>query len=216
MEFIENNRKFDHVSERAIDEFLIRFFYKKSFNKIQPVLDKATQLKGIDIIADGLKIDNKAMSDPQYLNNPANSFVLEICSFAQGQYQLGWFLHPDLETTHYLFVWLHEVQVQPGAYITNSKQIQRMEVMLVNKEKIHQYINTYHSDQELKDTAKLMVLKKMDRKYTANFGLKKPTIHFAHSIHKAEGPVTLVVPKHILKLSADKHCMVTPQSIIEI
>ena len=45
MEFIENNRKFDHVSERAIDEFLIRFFYKKSFNKIQPVLDKATQLK---------------------------------------------------------------------------------------------------------------------------------------------------------------------------
>ena len=213
---IETNRKADHISERAVDEFLNRFFYKKVFNKIQPITDGSMQLKGVDIIADGLKIDNKAMSDPQYLNNPANSFVLEICSFAQGQYQLGWFLNPALETTHYLFVWLHEVDVQPGGYITNSKQIKQIEVMLVNKEKIHEYINSCHSDQELKDTAKLMILKKLDRKYTVNFGLKKPTIHFAHSIHKAEGPVTLVVPKNILKQSAEKHCIVTAQSSTDI
>lgn len=158
-----------------------------------------------------MKIDNKAMSDKKYLNNPANSFILEICSFNGGQYNLGWYLNEDLETTHYLFVWLHKVDVPKGAYITDSRQIKKIEIMLVNRKEVHDLINTYVTDEELKNRAKTMIRCNMDENRIVGTPLK-----LRYSTDKAEAPVTLVVPKFLYKKIAIKHCYVTPSEIVDI
>lgn len=206
------NRTQDHASERAVDDFLNRFFYKKLFHKIEPVTDMARQTQGIDIIADNMLIDNKAMTDVQYLNNPANSFVLEICTKDKNDiYQLGWFLNQNNLTDHYLFVWLPNVNVPKGEYLTSSKQINSIEVMLINRNEIHKLINSYISDEELKQKAKYMINNSQERSYIPSSSLK-----LCYSKHKAEGPITLVVPKFYYKKIAIKHCYVTPTEIIDI
>ena len=206
------NRNADHCSERAVDEYLNRFVYKKLFKKFQPISDTKQQLAGIDIIVNNeMYIDNKAMTDPQYLNNPANSFILEIASFNHGAYQLGWFLNDNLQTTHYMFVWLPDVNVPTGSRLVNSRQIQKIEIMLVNRDEVHQLINTYISDEELKERAKKVVRNNMKEDFIVGSPLK-----ICYSTHKAEGPITLKVPKFVYKKIAIKHCYVTPTEIIDI
>lgn len=208
---LETNRPEDHKSEREIDTFLNRFVYKKLYPKFQSITDTNLQLKGIDTIVGEMKIDNKAMSDTRYLNNPANSFILEICSFNRGQYNLGWYLNEELETTHYLFVWLPEVDVPKDTYITDSRQIKKIEIMLVNRKEVHDLINTYITDEELKNRAKTMIKRNMDEDRIVGTPLR-----LRHSTHKAEAPVTLVVPKFLYKKIAIKHAYVTPSEIIDI
>ena len=209
---IVTNRNADHCSERAVDEYLNRFVYKKLYDKFQPISDAKQQLAGIDVIVNNdMYIDNKAMTDPQYLNNPANSFILEIASFNHGAYQLGWFLNDNLKTTHYMFVWLPEVNVPSGSRLVDSRQIQKIEIMLVDRNEVHKLINSYISDEGLKERAKKVVRRNLKEDFIVCSPLK-----ICHSIHKAESPVTLRVPKSLYKTIAIKHCYVTPTEIIDI
>ena len=207
---IMSNRPDDNVSERALDDFLTRCFYKKEFNKIEPITDETRQLLGIDVIADSLIIDNKGMLDKKYLNNPSSSFCLEICSYSLKslQYYLGWFLDKEKLTDHYLFVWLPDVDVPSGQYLTNSKQINKIEVMLVNREEVHKMVNKYISDEDLKTKAKYMISNNINR-----LGIPSTSMRLVKSSNKAEAPVVLVVPKFMYKKIAIKHCYVTADGI---
>lgn len=217
---IDTTRKNDIVSERAIEEFLMRFFYRKLFHTYKNVPETDRQLAGIDIVADGLKIDNKAMSDPKYVNNPKNTFILELWVHSERRQcdYLGWFLNPDLETTHYLFVWIPDASVQSGTYITNSNQLNKIEVMLIDKDKLHKYISSKYSDEDLLKISQNMVAKNIEA--TDMWNLKPdymrypPRIRFSN--HLQEQPCNLVMPKSELKKFAIKHCFVTAKEITDI
>ena len=116
--FIETNRKADTITEKEIDIFLNKFFYFKEYKRVKPVYEKEKQIAGIDVIVDNMFIDNKAQSSANYINKPTKTFILELLvhSIKNGQY-IGWFLNPNLQTTHYCFVWIHDANVHPGAMI---------------------------------------------------------------------------------------------------
>lgn len=217
---IESTRKKDAVSEKEIETFLMRFFYRKLFRKYENVSSTNLQLSGIDIIADGMKIDNKAMSAPQYINNPKNTFILELWVHSERRQceYLGWFLNPDLETTHYLFVWIPDASVTPGEYITSSYQINKLEVMLVDKQKLREYISSQYSDEDLLSVCKNMVSTGSPRKDMVKLQMPylryPPCIRFSNQLQ--EQPCNLVMPKSELKRFAVKHCFVTAKEIIDI
>ena len=217
---IESTRSKDAVSEKEIETFLIRFFYRKLFRRYESVPSKKIQLTGIDVFADGMKIDNKAMSAPQYINNPKKTFILELWVHSEQRQceYLGWFLNPDLETTHYLFVWIPDASVPPGEYITSSYQINKLEVMLVDKQKLREYISSQYSDEDLLSVCKDMVstgetIKDMVKLQTPYLRYP-PCIRFSNQLQ--EQPCNLVMPKSELKRFAVKHCFVTTKEIIDI
>ena len=216
MEYVESTRRYDKQSEEAINEFLSRFFYPKFFNKFRFETSKEQQIAGVDVVADGLLIDNKAMSSPRFVNNPANTFILELLvhSERRGEY-LGWFVNPDIITTHYLFIWIPEANVRPGQYITNSKEIQKIEVMLVDRAKLHQEINAHCTDDRLLQVARDMITKNSRDREIPEFGYYRCP-HFVYSNQLNEKPVNLVTPKDWLKRAAVKHCYVTAKEVTDI
>ena len=216
MEYIESTRRYDKQSEEAMNEFLSRFFYPKIFKNFRFETSKEQQILGVDTVADGLLIDNKAMSSPRFVNNPANTFILELLvhSERRGEY-LGWFINPDIITTHYLFIWIPEANVSKGQYITDSKQIQKIEVMLVDRAKLHQVINAKCTDDRLLQVARDMVAKNSPDREIPEFGYYKCP-HFRYSTQLNEKPVNLVTPKDWLKQAAVKHCFVTSKEITDI
>ena len=218
---VESTRKMDQVSEKEIGEFLNRFFYRKLFHRYETIVDTNRQLQGVDVIADGLKIDNKAMSDPKYINNPKNTFILELWVHSEKRQcdYLGWFLNPDLDTTHYLFVWIPDANVRRGEYITSCRQINKLEVMLLDREKLHEYIFSKYSDEELLKICQDMVVGNIERtdmwKFASNNYMRyPPCVRFSN--HLQEKPCNLVMPKSELKKCAVKHCFVTAKEISDI
>ena len=216
MTYIESTRKYDKQSEEAINAFLARFFYPKLFKKFRFETNETRQKAGVDFEADGLLIDNKAMSSPRFVNNPAKTFILELLvhSDKYGEY-LGWFVNPNIITTHYLFIWIPEAKVGPSGYILDSREIQKIEVMLVDRTKLHQEINAVCSDERLLQVAHDMVAKNSLDREIPEFGYYKCP-HFVYSTQLNEKPVNLVTPKDWLKRAAIKHCFVTAKEIIDI
>ncbi len=216
MSYVESTRKYDKQSEEALNAFLGRFFYPKLFKKVKFETSRERQIIGVDVEADGLLIDNKAMSSPRFINNPANTFILELLvhSELRGEY-LGWFVNPDIITTHYLFIWIPEAKVGPSGYILDSKEIQKIEVMLVDRVKLHQIINESCTDERLLQIAHDMVAKNSRDREISEFGYYRCP-HFVYSNQLNEKPVNLVTPKNWLKKAAVKHCFVTAKEIIDI
>ena len=78
LDVLVSDREIDMPQERIVDNFLTTFFYNKCFYSVESVNDYRRQVKGVDIIADGMYIDNKAQSSPRYVNNPKETFILEL------------------------------------------------------------------------------------------------------------------------------------------
>ncbi len=216
MSYVESTRKYDKKSEEAINAFLARFFYPKLFKKVKFETERSRQIAGVDVEADGLLIDNKAMSSPRFINHPAGTFILELLVHSEehGEY-LGWFINPNIITTHYLFIWIPEATVGPSGYIFDSREIQKIEVMLVDRAKLHQEINANCTDERLLQVAHDMVAKNSRDREISEFGYYKCP-HFVYSNQLNEKPVNLVTPKAWLKRAAVKHCFVTAKEIIDI
>lgn len=211
-----STRSKDMVSEKAIGDFLHKYFYTKLFNDCETIEDVDRQVSGIDEVADGMLIDNKAMSSPGYINNPSKTFITELLTHSKtGEPYLGWFLNNNLKTTHYLFVWIWNANVPRGAYITNENQIKRLEVMLIDRQKLHELINKHCSDKRLLAVAKDMVARSERSRNISEFGYYNCP-HFVHSTDLKEKPVNLVNPKWFLSQAAIKHCYVTPTEIFHL
>lgn len=217
----DSNRSEDARSEREINEFLNRFFYKKTFRRFESIVDTKRQIAGVDVIADGLMIDNKAMSNPKYINDPRDTYTLELLvhSVKHKSEYVGWFLNSELKTTHYLFVWIHEANVPKGEWLTSCKQIRKLEVMLVDKVKLHEYINSCYSDDQLWDMSVELIKKNAERtnltKLKSDSPIKYPPC-IRYSTDYAERPCNIVMPKSILKKFSSKHCYVTAKEITDI
>lgn len=209
-----SQRSIDEQQERIINQYLIKYFYKPTYAIVEDICDKSRQQKGIDIIADDLIIDNKAQSSKRFLNNPTNTFILEISTFNRlGNEMAGWFVNNELLTNYYAFIWIPKAKVNNAGYLTSYKDIEQIEIMIVDRKALHAAINEIWSDIKLHNFAENLRKQGISRSDPAAF---KHIGHFTCSTQLREMPVNLVVKKDFYKQFAIKHCYVTPQAIIDI
>ena len=220
MEFIQSTRSKDQISTAAIDAFMSRFFFRKEYGQHEIVTDRERQLKGIDVIVGNMNIDCKAMSAPGYINNPVPTFAQEIWSYSSNTncYYEGWFINQSLETTHYMYIWIPEADVPKGGYITDSRQIKRLEVMIVDSTALHNMIYGYANRERIRDYGWRMIERKINEKVVLPefSSLRGLAPWFRRSGQLQEGPVNLIIPKKLLQNCAVRHCMVTAQGVTDL
>ena len=134
-------REYDEHCEKIMSDFLYKYFYKQlNPKKIERITDKNKQIKGIDVI---LQIDDKIYSIDEkasirYIN--LKTFALELSFIGRnGKINKGWLLDENKINNYYLFVWINQLN-HDLIYSINS--IKNVDVALVEKEKILNYLST--------------------------------------------------------------------------
>lgn len=205
---MESFRSRDHCQEKVINAFLDTYFFRKKFNYVHWITDSESQYKGIDVIADGFYIDIKAQSSPRYINNPRGTFILELSFLDKNNNPLpGWFINNRCATTMYSFVWINSAKVTDGV-IKNPYDIEEVEVLLVDKIKLKEYINKWRSDDDLWMVSNRMRSIGMSRRECTLDG-----VHLSHTMNLVEKPTNLVVQKWLLEHFKNGHYIVTKTSI---
>lgn len=122
----------DLSKEGQVTEYLKRNVFDKLFDTWSVVTDTETQKQGVDVrgVYDSEEcfVDIKTQID--YVNNPLNTFVLELFSETNYNENIGWFLNDDLKTDYYLFVRLNSVdtfQYQSIIDVIQYNPVQRLD-----------------------------------------------------------------------------------------
>lgn len=204
-------KRSDMRQERIVNEFATKYFFNKVFTKVETVQDRERQSKGIDLIADGIRIDVKAQSSPRYINNPTKTFILELSFLNSNLEEMqGWFIDKSLLTDMYAFIWIPKADAI-GGRMPGIDFIKEMEIMLIDKHKVKHYINQIYPDATLMEMSQYMRQKGERRLSSSVDG-----IHFSHTPTLFEKPSNIVAQKEFLKQFAIKHCMVTSKTITDI
>lgn len=192
---MESTRKFDSIQEDFLTQWLLVNYFVPNYKEINIWEDKGMQVKGVDVTLDGMLVDIKGMTSKRYLNNPADTYSLEL-SFLnrEGDKRYGWFVSDDMITTHYLFVWINKCEHQDGLI----RSIEEVEVMLVDKAKLQKYVIGNNKEAIMKQGDRLRNLG--IRSTYLNNGLK-----MVCSNQLAEIPVNVIVPKDTLAMYAIAH-----------
>lgn len=209
-----SNRKHDSQQEGIVNEFVNRYLFKKIFKSSELITNRTLQLAGVDIQADGKNYDLKAQSSSRYLNNPTNTFILEISFIDRdGDRVDGWFIQ-DTMTDYYAFIWMPKVNVTNGS-INEVDDIGEVEVLIVDKAMLRDGIKSLMGDTSFMDIENEL----LDREAYDNEmkpAVYKHGIKFVLSNQLAEAPLCAVVTKDLLKRFATSHYLVTKEKVSEI
>lgn len=209
---VVSNRKSDNTQEDFVNSFIEKYFFNKLFGTdYERVYDKKRQCDGIDFIVNDNNADVKAQSSKRYINNPRDTFLLEIISYDRnGNNMTGWFINENLKTDYYIFVWIPTADVDISGKLSSSESIQCAEIMIVDKQNLKSYVNSFVTDSAMVETANMMRNTSIHR-----INVSKE-IHFTYTDTLFEKPVNLIVSKNILKRFSTLHCMVKKDSIEKI
>lgn len=145
-------------------------------------------------------IDEKCSLHYDQAVRPLNSFTLEIFSRVTNNTRpLGWFLRNNLDTTHYLFMWVSSINhdqtytIRQRDYTDYTNNINSLEIKLVNKFVLIQYLVEHYqlTSERLIEDANTLLLNNRRRK---DYG---DGLELIHSTEYPESPINLKVPKHI-------------------
>lgn len=169
LKLVEDSSKdfdFDVEQEKVIIECLQETLFKKYLTPVYKVQaesvsfdkDSKTQFAGVDLKivspnTDEIKlVDVKAQTN-NYLGAPTNTFCLELGSANKKFKRPGWWLNPDLDTTHYLFVWITECNAKTVSYtsytgttktrkiVESPADILKYHAMIVNVQHAHEWLS---------------------------------------------------------------------------
>lgn len=208
---MKTNRKFDSSQEKIVNYFAHEYFFKKLDENSSMVEDVDMQVHGSDEVFNGKNVDLKAQSSKRYLNAPADTFILEV-SFLdrRGKEHIGWFLNNESITDYYAFIWIPKVKVNDDGVITSPTDIEEMEILMVDKHDIRNFIQSKVSDNELLNIAD-------DMRYYEDRRADLPEqvygLHISHTPTLFEKPVVLVAKKWLLEKFSVGHYLVTKNSI---
>ena len=192
-------RNYDEHSEKIVSQFLQKYFYP-SLNptSIEIVDDKCRQVKGIDII---LNLNNKIYTIDEkttvrYVKLPTFSLELEFIN-RNNKLQQGWLLDNSKINDYYLFAWLEELN---DPIIVNIDSIKSMDVAIVNKNNIINYLNSlgWTKDNLQKKTNKI---RSNPNENLGNF--KDNGCKFSISNNLREKPINVLLKKTTYKEIAD-------------
>lgn len=209
-----SNRPIDSKQERVIMEFLSKYLYAKAYPEHEIVEDRNLQLEGVDIaipLPSGIEYhDAKAQASKLYINNPTQTFSMELLFDHNDSECVGWFLRPGLLTHVYALCWVNRAKVNAHGYIDNADDIEELEVMLLDKQELKGFINTYFYDEALYATAQ-----KMRAQGTTRLFLND-AMYMVYSDKLNERPVNLVVKKWALEKCAYEHFKVRKDSVTSL
>lgn len=194
-ELYENNRAKDTQTSKEIERFLDKYYTGKI--EFVRVTTKFLQLKGIDVIfksstGDDMLIDEKCATDYIGKNLQTFSFELRASSDKNGFRYDGWLLSDRPTTTHYLICYINRAKVDKHPV---CEDIQEMEIMLINKDKILSYLeNIGWTKDKLK--TKCDTIDAGDE----NFGDIQKGFKFVKSRQKIEAPINILIPRDELRL----------------
>jgi hypothetical protein len=111
----------DKTREESLTRFLHKHVYPLFTSHAERITTEAKQKKGHDaeITFDWEStpkiVDEKAQTSNMYINDPTDTFVLELFGESwtdRDTYgNIGWFLDETIETDYYVFVWLPDVSL---------------------------------------------------------------------------------------------------------
>lgn len=95
----------DHTRSLWVHDHLMKHVYPLIFRSFEEVNDTERQLQGIDLIGDGMLIDEKAT---EYKTERKHAYFFEMSlTNRHGRRKDGWFTDERKLTTHYMIVWYH-------------------------------------------------------------------------------------------------------------
>ena len=176
--------------------------------------DADMQFKGVDIIVplrkNPMYIDMKCQTN-KYINNPAPTYCVELSYLKNGEYRVGWFLDKNKITTHYLFVWLHDVSLGKGGGISRKSQIKKAEFMIVSKRDIMDFFYRKRLGKKKLDEIQQSMRKNQEQSLVVN------EVKFVCSLQLNEKPVNAIIHKAIYeKMPHTQHYMYEDGKITEI
>ena len=185
-------REYDEHCEKMVSQFLDEHFYKliPEIGNFERITDKAKQVKGVDVIINyndkQTYVDEKAAV--KYIK--LKTFALELSFLNRfGKLQTGWFLDEEKINDYYLFVWINELK---GEEIVDISSIKEVDVALVKKEKLYDYLETLGWSVD-----KLRIKNKQIREQkNINMGdIRKYGCKFSYSEQLKEKPINILLPK---------------------
>jgi hypothetical protein len=195
-ELYQSNRATDSQTAKEIEKFLDKYYTGKI--PFVRVTSKALQLQGIDVIfqsatGDDMLVDEKCATDYIGKNLQTFAFELRATSDKKSGYRYdGWFLSNRLNTTHYLLAFINRAKVEKNP---KSEDIQEMEIMLINKDKVIAYLKDLGWTTE-KLVSKCNAIDSGD----TDFGNIEDGFKFSKSKHKIEAPINILIPRAELRI----------------
>ena len=201
-------RAADTKQEAIINSYVVNAYFTPNYKSVEYVDDANRQCKGIDVIVDDMKIDLKAQSSARYINNPTDTFILEVSFLDRNKNEYcGWFLDDSLKTTHYGFVWIRDADVDENIRINKESDIHNIELMLVDKKALHDYILSKVTKEKLLSLAQDM--RRTDTRTTwVDSEIKLSCNNVLY-----EKPVTIVVKKWLLKKFSVGHIIIRDKEV---
>ena len=209
-------RKEDVRLADLISEFLDIHFYPKYVKNFERVTDRQRQCAGIDVIfeKDGHQYLCDEKNGGTRINTNLRTFSLELSFINRaGVRQTGWLLNKANTNDSYLFIWTDKADSEKP---TDVSEIHQVEVALVRKEKIKEY---------LRDTAGLDELTMLalnesivnnpssvsSSLISENGGKRKYSINgvtVCHSTQLYEQPLNVILPREVYRKIADLNTVI--------
>ena len=230
---MESFRYQDMHAEKSLGKFMDAYFYNRlktyagGIVKYTRMLDKESQLKGIDVCleADDKKfvIDEKASF--YYSNAMIPTFAFEIDSIQKGHSMpvQGWFINDELETQLYMLIWPNvkceskdKVWIRKSIGNLTKDDFTIIEAMLIYKSEIRREVAKLgYSKEQLTEIATKIRSEERGSNDTKRFDLTND-IKIVYSGQLPEKPINLVISKNILRELAEKIYLIAPDGYATI
>ena len=131
----------DERGEKIVSEFLDKHFYIEC-EDFHRVVDKVQQIKGVDttFVKNGFQYVCDEKAALKYVNKNLQTFSMELSFFnAADNISIGWLLDSNKINNSFLFCWIDSAI---NDVLSSSDDIVIMEVALVRRNKIIDYLNS--------------------------------------------------------------------------
>lgn len=176
--------------------------------------DADLQFNGVDVVVplkkNPMYIDIKCQTN-KYINNPASTYCIELSYLKHGEYRVGWFLDKNKMTTHYLFVWLHNVSLGKKGTINRKSQIKKAEFMIVSNRDIMDYFYRKRLGKKKLNEIQQSMRDNKERSIIVN------NVKFVCSLQLNEKPINAIIKKEVYsKMPHTQHYIYENGKITEI
>lgn len=193
----------DKSNENKVSQVLDEYLYSKdAFTVSGRATDYQTQaVDGIDIYfstsAHTYSCDEKAAT--YYMNKDLQTFALELSSYSPKCHcrYPGWFLGNNKKADSYMFIYLNKVD--GDVYTFTSGSVKEVEVILVKKDAIFNYLDSMGFPK-----AEIMRINyAVAEKHEPASSYNRDGIRFHYSFNYEEKSMNLLIPRQVLRQISD-------------
>lgn len=185
----------DEKKSDIVSKFIEENFYKLKTKNFSRITNKEQQIQGIDVIFDfndeNYVCDEK--SAVSYINKPLFTFAFELSFLDRsGNLHLGWLLNDKNVNNSYLICWINKAKTDN---LTEVSDIQEVEIALIKKEKIIQYLVEigWNKDKLIKKSKRILI---NNSEPLGNLNINKCRFHYSQQL--VEKPVNVLINRNVI------------------